>query len=77
MISFPVSVWLFCNSRVLLQGLVRSAASYAFTRRVNVKNLAEPTDVDNIQICQADFDSALGEVKPAFGVQEDQLEGQF
>lgn len=56
---------------------MRSAASYAFTRRVNVKNLAEPTDVDNIQICQADFDSALGEVKPAFGVQEDQLEGQF
>lgn len=57
-----------------LAGLVRSAASYAFSRNVDVKDLSHTPDISSLQLCQSDFDMALGEIKPAFGVQMDELE---
>nr|CEL65248.1 TPA: N-ethylmaleimide-sensitive factor, putative [Neospora caninum Liverpool] len=54
-----------------IEGLVRSAASYAFQRNVNVKDLSKPTDVETIKVTRLDFENALTEVKPAFGAEED------
>merc|ERR1711904_557908 len=55
-----------------LSGLVRSATSFAFNRKVDVKNINNTTkDIGEIQITAGDFENALLEVKPAFGLHED------
>eukprot|EP01069_Polyplicarium_translucidae_P010444 Polyplicarium_translucidae@DN3379_c3_g1_i11.p1 len=56
-----------------IEGLVRSAASFAFSRAINPKDLAHPSDTDAIKIRKEDFEAALDEVKSAFGVDEDML----
>eukprot|EP01071_Lankesteria_metandrocarpae_P002531 Lankesteria_metandrocarpae@DN2392_c0_g1_i1.p1 len=56
-----------------IEGLVRSAASYAFNRQVNMNNLSGPIDADSIKIQRHDFEKALIEVRPAYGVQETAL----
>lgn len=33
-----------------IEGLVRSAASYAFQRNVNVSDITKPADIDNIKV---------------------------
>lgn len=38
--------------------------------------MAKPTDVSSVQLCQADFECALNEITPAFGVQLDELAGK-
>eukprot|EP00386_Alphamonas_edax_P004795 GDKI01015104.1.p1 GENE.GDKI01015104.1~~GDKI01015104.1.p1 ORF type:complete len:761 (-),score=260.52 GDKI01015104.1:286-2568(-) len=57
-----------------IEGLVRSATSWAFNRKVNVKDLAKPMDPRDMKITRADFELALNEIKPAFGVAEDMFE---
>ncbi|PHJ20616.1 n-ethylmaleimide-sensitive fusion protein [Cystoisospora suis] len=54
-----------------IEGLVRSAASYAFQRNVNVSDITKPADIDNIKVTRSDFESALNEVKPAFGAEKE------
>lgn len=55
-----------------ISGLVRSATSFAFNRKVDVKNINNTTkDIGDIQITAGDFENALAEVKPAFGLHED------
>lgn len=54
-----------------IEGLVRSATSFALNRKVNVKNLASNTDLSNIVVGNEDFEYALEEVKPAFGQHTD------
>lgn len=56
-----------------LEGLVRSAASFAFQRSVNMKDFSKPSDASGIKITQQDFEQALEEVKPAFGSEEECL----
>eukprot|EP00457_Paulinella_chromatophora_P002362 gb/GEZN01002366.1/.p1 GENE.gb/GEZN01002366.1/~~gb/GEZN01002366.1/.p1 ORF type:complete len:748 (-),score=162.37 gb/GEZN01002366.1/:215-2458(-) len=60
-----------------IEGLVKSASSYALYGSVDVtKNQSAPTakeDLDGIKVLMSDFLRALDEVEPAFGVQEDEL----
>lgn len=57
------------------QGLIRSAVSYAFARNVDVKNFQADTGT-NVVVTRSDFELALEEIKPAFGVSGDALSSQ-
>ena len=59
-----------------ISGLVKSASSFAFNRHVKVGSLATVNnDIENLKVCRADFLHALDEVKPSFGVSEDEMKG--
>ncbi len=56
-------------------GLVKSASSFAFNRHVKVGTVAGVSDdIENMKVNRGDFMNALDEVKPAFGVSEEELE---
>ncbi|KAK5954253.1 transport between ER and Golgi ATPase protein [Knufia fluminis] len=56
-------------------GLVKSATSFAFNRHVKVGTMAGVSDdVVNMKVKREDFMHALDEVKPAFGVSEEELQ---
>ncbi|KAL0035187.1 hypothetical protein WJX79_005010 [Trebouxia sp. C0005] len=57
-----------------IEGLVKSAASFALNRQVDVNDLDKPVIEENIKIEMADFERALSEVKPAFGAVTETLE---
>ncbi|KAI9737535.1 MAG: transport between ER and Golgi ATPase protein [Cirrosporium novae-zelandiae] len=58
-----------------INGLVKSATSFAFNRHVKVGTMAGISDdVQNMKVNRQDFYNALEEVKPAFGVSEEELE---
>jgi vesicle-fusing ATPase len=57
-----------------LEGLVKSATSFALNRQVNLADLSKPLDEDNIKVTMHDFIQALNEVKPAFGAAINSLE---
>ncbi|KAH7146048.1 P-loop containing nucleoside triphosphate hydrolase protein [Dactylonectria macrodidyma] len=58
-----------------LNGLVKAAASFAFSRHTEVGQLAAvKQDVANMRINRSDFMNALTEVRPAYGVSEAELE---
>ncbi|KAJ5158504.1 ATPase AAA-type core [Penicillium coprophilum] len=57
-----------------IAGLVKSASSFAFSRHVKVGTMASINDdVVNMKVNRADFLQSLDEVKPAFGVSEEEL----
>ena len=57
-----------------INGLVKSASSFAFNRHVKVGTVAGVSDdIENMKVNRADFMNALEEVKPAFGVSEEEL----
>lgn len=56
-------------------GLVKSATSFAFNRHVKVGTMAGVNDdVVNMKVNRGDFMHAMDEVKPAFGVSEEELD---
>jgi len=55
-----------------IEGLVRNAASFAFTRNITLSELKN-ANADNIRVEWADFVKATGEIVPAFG-SKDQVE---
>ena len=57
-----------------IEGLVKSAVSFALTRQVDMNDIGAPIDEDNIKVTMADFELALLEVKPAFGASTDLFE---
>lgn len=58
-----------------IAGLVKSATSFAFNRHVKVGTMAGISDdVENMRVNREDFLCALEEVKPAFGVAEEELQ---
>lgn len=57
-----------------IEGLVKSATSFALNRQVDVNDLSKPIDEENIKVTMVDFLSALDEVKPAFGATIDALD---
>lgn len=57
-----------------IEGLVRSATSFALNKKVNVKNLSENQNLTDIKVGIEDFEYALEEVKPAFGQHTDDFE---
>ncbi|TKA71986.1 hypothetical protein B0A49_07370 [Cryomyces minteri] len=57
-----------------IAGLVKSASSFAFSRHIKVGTMAGiQDDVVNMKVNRQDFLSALEEVKPLFGVSEEEL----
>jgi len=57
-----------------IEGLVKSASSFAFQRHVTAESGGMKTGkLDDMELMMADFDLALNEVKPAFGVSQDDL----
>lgn len=56
-------------------GLVKSASSFAFSRHVKIGTMAGISDdIVNMKVNRQDFQNALEEVKPAFGVSEAELD---
>ncbi|MCJ1477379.1 transport between ER and Golgi ATPase protein [Lambiella insularis] len=59
-----------------ISGVVRAAASFALTRNIKVGTTAGISDkIDEMKVNRQDFTLALDDVKPAFGVSEDELQG--
>ncbi|TPX19533.1 transport between ER and Golgi ATPase protein [Coccidioides immitis] len=59
-----------------ISGLVKSASSFAFNRHVKIGTMAGISDdVVNMKVNRQDFQNALEEVKPAFGVSKEEFEG--
>lgn len=57
-----------------ISGLVRAASSFAFGRHIEVGNMARvKQDANDIKVTMDDFQNALAEMKPLFGVAEDEL----
>jgi vesicle-fusing ATPase len=56
-----------------LEGLVKSATSFALNRQIDPNNIKKP-DPSKIKVLKEDFFAALQDVKPAFGVPEETLE---
>lgn len=57
-----------------LNGLSKSAASFAFNRHTQAGSMAAVSkDVTNLMITRQDFMAALSEVTPAFGVSDEEL----
>ncbi|KAG6476075.1 hypothetical protein ZIOFF_065310 [Zingiber officinale] len=57
-----------------LEGVVRSAVSYALNRQISFDDLTKPLDEESIKVTMDDFLNALHEVGPAFGASMDDLE---
>lgn len=58
-----------------LSGLVKSATSFAFNRHTKVGTMAGVSeDVTSMKVNREDFLNGLSEVKPAFGVSDEELE---
>ncbi|KAJ8431942.1 hypothetical protein Cgig2_000001 [Carnegiea gigantea] len=57
-----------------LEGVVKSAVSYALNRQLSMDDLTKPVDEENIKVTMDDFLNALEEVKPAFGASTSDLE---
>lgn len=57
-----------------IEGLVKAATSYAFSRQINPKEMSKVVDPEQMRVTRADFMQALGEIKPAFGVETDEFE---
>ncbi|CAI0647034.1 unnamed protein product [Colletotrichum noveboracense] len=57
-----------------ISGVVKAATSFAFNRHTEVGNSAKMKgDVASMKITMGDFQNALTEVRPAYGVSEDEL----
>ncbi|KAE8689427.1 Vesicle-fusing ATPase [Hibiscus syriacus] len=57
-----------------LEGVVKSAVSFALNRQVSMDDLTKPVDEENIKVTMEDFLNALHEIVPAFGASTDDLE---
>ncbi|PHU14895.1 Vesicle-fusing ATPase [Capsicum chinense] len=57
-----------------LEGVVKSAVSYALNRQLSMDDLTKPVDEESIKVTMDDFLHALNEVRPAFGASTDDLE---
>ncbi|KAH6764278.1 AAA-type ATPase family protein [Perilla frutescens var. frutescens] len=57
-----------------LEGVVKSAVSYALNRQLSMDDLTKPVDEENIKVTMDDFLKAVQEVVPAFGASTDDLE---
>ncbi|KAK6264733.1 hypothetical protein SCA6_020167 [Theobroma cacao] len=57
-----------------LEGVVKSAVSFALNRQVSMDDLTKPVDEESIKVTMDDFLNALVEVVPAFGASTDDLE---
>jgi vesicle-fusing ATPase len=56
-----------------IAGLVKAASSYAFNREIDFDNLGKEVNIENIKVSMNDFTKALGEIKPQFGIDEEDI----
>uniref|UniRef100_A0A2P2MVS6 Vesicle-fusing ATPase n=2 Tax=Rhizophora mucronata TaxID=61149 RepID=A0A2P2MVS6_RHIMU len=56
-----------------LEGVVKSAVSFALNRQLSMEDLMKPVDEESIKVTMDDFLHALQEVPPAFGASTDDL----
>ncbi|CAL5405843.1 vesicle-fusing ATPase-like isoform X1 [Camellia sinensis] len=57
-----------------LEGVVKSAVSYALNRQLNMDDLTKPVDEESIKVTMEDFLNAVSEVRPAFGASTTDLD---
>ncbi|MQL90341.1 hypothetical protein Taro_022914, partial [Colocasia esculenta] len=57
-----------------LEGVVKSAVSFALNRQISMDDLTKPLDEESIKVTMDDFLHALQEIPPAFGASTDDLE---
>ncbi|CAM8938092.1 unnamed protein product [Rhodiola kirilowii] len=57
-----------------LEGVVKSAASFALNRQISLDDLTKAIDEESIKVTMEDFLIALHEIRPAFGASTDDLE---
>ncbi|XP_008775164.1 vesicle-fusing ATPase-like [Phoenix dactylifera] len=57
-----------------LEGVVKSAVSFALNRQISMDDLTKPLDEESIKVTMDDFLYAMQEVVPAFGASTDDLE---
>jgi len=57
-----------------LEGVVKSAVSYALNRQISMDDLTKPLDEESIKVTMDDFVNGLQEITPAFGASTDNLE---
>lgn len=57
-----------------LEGVVKSAVSFALNRQLSMDDLTKPVDEESIKVTMEDFLNALHEIIPAFGASTDDLE---
>src|SRR5204862_2640300 len=58
-----------------IAGLIKSATSFAFNRHVKMGSMANyKDDISEMKVNRQDFMMALDEVRPAFGVSEEELD---
>ncbi|KAI3889968.1 hypothetical protein MKW92_037270 [Papaver armeniacum] len=57
-----------------LEGVVKSAVSYALNRQLSLDDLTKTVDEESIKVTMDDFLHALQEIIPAFGASTDNLE---
>ncbi|KAI3988361.1 hypothetical protein MKX01_012150, partial [Papaver californicum] len=57
-----------------LEGVVKSAVSYALNRQLSLDDLSKAVDEESIKVTMDDFLHALQEIIPAFGASTDNLE---
>jgi len=59
-----------------IEGLIKSATSYALNRHIEGGTMAKvKDDAESVKVTKGDFDWALQEVIPAFGVASDEFQG--
>ena len=56
-----------------IEGLVKAACSYVFSRGVDLTDLSKVADFSGMMVGPEDFERALDECQPAFGVKEEEL----
>lgn len=57
-----------------IEGVVKSAVSYALNRQLSLDDLTKPVDEESIKVTMDDFLNAVQEIVPAFGASTDDLE---
>ncbi|XP_042492120.1 vesicle-fusing ATPase-like [Macadamia integrifolia] len=57
-----------------LEGVVKSAVSFALNRQLSLDDLTKPVDEESIKVTMDDFLYAIQEIRPAFGASTDDLE---
>jgi len=60
-----------------IEGLVKSAASFAFSRALDVNDLSKVPDEKALIVQFGDFEQALGGIEPKIGVQNEEFNSHF
>ena len=56
-----------------IAGLVKATASHVFNREIDFDNLGKELNVENMKVTMQDFTNALKDIKPQFGVDEEDI----